>query len=207
MRHSPRSFAKPLLRRCSLAVFLLFLLSIVSAASLLAQSPATSAQQPGTSPAPSSVKTPDASQNTAEVTTRDTPATFKVRVNLVLVRVVVRDDQGKVIENLKKEDFQIFDNRKPQTISTFSMETPSSHNVSVFTVSEPPDADSAEKSPAIAAAIPQRFVSLLFDDLHLPMEDAINVRVAAGKIFDSLAASDRVAIFTASGQFAQEFTS
>src|SRR5205807_8791828 len=137
MRHSPRSFAKPLLRRYSPAVFLLFLLSIFSTASLLAQSPAApgnSAQRPGSSPAPSSAKAPDPSQNTAEVTTRDTPATFKVRVNLVLVRVVVRDDQGKVIENLKKEDFQIFDNRKPQTISTFSMETPASHNVSVVTV-------------------------------------------------------------------------
>ena len=33
---------------------------------------------------------------------------------------------GKVVENLKKEDFQLFDNRKPQTISTFSMETPAS---------------------------------------------------------------------------------
>src|SRR5262249_23534713 len=71
-----------------------------------------------------------------EVVPRDSPATFKVRVNLVLVRVVVRDERGKIIDNLKKEDFQIFDNRKPQTISTFSVETPLSHAVPVVSVSD-----------------------------------------------------------------------
>jgi VWFA-related protein len=50
-------------------------------------------------------------------------------------------------------------------------------------------------------------VSLLFDDLHLSMEDANYDRVAASKIFDAMAASDRVGIYTTSGQFAQEFTS
>ena len=62
--------------------------------------------------------------NAAEVTTHDTAPTFKVRVNEVLVRVVVRDESGKVIPNLKKEDFQLFDNRKPQTITSFRVETP-----------------------------------------------------------------------------------
>src|SRR5437016_5153391 len=59
-----------------------------------------------------------------EVSSHDTPTTFKVRVNLVLVRAVVRDAQGKVVPNLKKEDFQLYDNRKPQTISSFSVEMP-----------------------------------------------------------------------------------
>src|SRR5207253_11342429 len=49
-----------------------------------------------------------------EVSSHDTPTTFKVRVNLVLVRAVVRDAQGKVVPNLKKEDFQLYDNRKLQ---------------------------------------------------------------------------------------------
>ena len=62
-----------------------------------------------------------------EVSSRDTPTTFKLRVNLVLVRVVVRDNSGKVITGLKKEDFQVADNRKTQMISSFSMETSASH--------------------------------------------------------------------------------
>jgi VWFA-related protein len=42
--------------------------------------------------------------------------------------------------------------------------------------------------------------------LHLAIEDAVYVRAAASKVFDSIAPSDRVAIYTTSGQFSQEFT-
>ena len=42
--------------------------------------------------------TPATGQN-EEVSSQETPTTFKVRVNLVLVRVVVRDSQGKVVSN------------------------------------------------------------------------------------------------------------
>src|ERR1700759_4785556 len=47
--------------------------------------------QTATQTAPASDAKPSDS-NIAEVTTHDTPATFKVRVNEVLVRVVVRDE-------------------------------------------------------------------------------------------------------------------
>jgi hypothetical protein len=47
-----------------------------------------------------------------EIVAHDSPATFKVRVNVVLVRVVVRDSDGKVVTNLKKADFQLADDRK-----------------------------------------------------------------------------------------------
>src|SRR5216684_1057907 len=70
-----------------------------------AQSPAPQSPAPQT-PAPQAPSvTPDKPGYTApaEVVTRDSSTTFKVRVNLVLVRVVVRDEHGKVVENLKKE--------------------------------------------------------------------------------------------------------
>ena len=43
--------------------------------------------------------------------------TFKSNVNEVLVPVLVRDRQGREVGNLKKEDFQLWDNGKPQAIS------------------------------------------------------------------------------------------
>jgi VWFA-related protein len=147
-----------------------------------------------------------ASNDNAEVSSRDTAPTFKVRVNLVLVRVVVRDQQGHVVPDLKKEDFQLTDNRKPQTISTFSVETPASRAIEATVsadVNTPADPDVAK---AVAAALPKRFVSVVFDDQHLTMQDAMFVRNATGKFFDSLAASDRVGIYSTSGQFTQEFT-
>jgi VWFA-related protein len=140
-----------------------------------------------------------------EVVTRDSPTTFKVRVNLVLVRVVVRDEHGKIVDNLKKEDFQLFDNRKLQSISTFSVETPLSHAVPVVSVSDH-DAAEPEGTDSPPPNLPQRFVSLFFDDLHLAMADAVAVRAAGTKIIDALAPTDRVGIYSSSGQVTQEFT-
>jgi VWFA-related protein len=180
------------------------LLVLLAAASFTGQ---LQAQAPPakTDPAPQA-QAPSGNADSSEVSTRDTPPTFKVRVNLVLVRVVVRNSAGKVVTNLKKEDFQLSDNRKPQVISTFSVETPDSHKVTPTT--PPSDADPnspAAPSPAIAA-LPQRFVGVVFDDLNMEMADTVWVRTAANRLFASLAPTDRVALFSTSGQVTQDFT-
>ncbi|MGC2829582.1 MAG: VWA domain-containing protein [Candidatus Acidiferrum sp.] len=167
---------------------------------------------PPTSPAaqtpaqPTKPQPPSSNEN-AEVSSRDTAPTFKVRVNLVLVRVVVRDQQGRVVPNLHKEDFLLSDNRKRQPISTFSVETPESHEVAATTSAGANASADPAAAKVLAAALPQRFVSVVFDDQHLSMQDAMFVRNAAGRFFDSLAASDRVGIYSTSGQFTLEFTS
>jgi VWFA-related protein len=142
-----------------------------------------------------------------EVSTRDTPTTFKVRVNLVLVRVVVRDSRGKIVPNLRKEDFQLYDNRKVQTISSFSVETPETRTASaVASTAAEGSSSSADAAGGKAVVLPQRFVSMVFDDVHLSMEDAVFVRDSATRFFGALAASDRVSLNTTSGQLTQEFT-
>jgi hypothetical protein len=65
---------------------------------------------------------PDSMQN--EISTRVADTAIKVQVNLVLVRVVVKDADEKLVPSLNQEDFQVFDNGKRQKISTFSVETP-----------------------------------------------------------------------------------
>ena len=149
---------------------------------------------------------PPASQN-EEVSSHETPTTFKVRVNLVLVRVVVRDSRGKLISDLKKEDFQLYDNRKLQTISSFSVETPERRTASA--AASPAAAGSSSSADAAggkAVVLPQRFVSMVFDDVHLSFEDAVFVRDSATRFFGALAASDRVSLNTTSGQLTHEFT-
>jgi VWFA-related protein len=149
---------------------------------------------------------PAAGQN-EEVSSRDTPTTFKVRVNLVLVRVVVRDLHGQIVSNLKKEDFQLYDNRKLQAISTFTMETPETRTASaVASTDAAGSSSSADVAGSKAVVLPQRFVSMVFDDVHLSMADAVFVRDSATRFFGALAASDRVSLNTTSGQLTQEFT-
>src|SRR5467141_2223448 len=151
---------------------------------LSAQTPAPPSQPQDAPAKPDSTAVPapaPATGQNEEVSSRDTPTTFKVRVNLVLVRVVVRDSQGKVVNGLKKEDFQLFDNRKLQTISSFSLETPETHTASV--VASPSAAagysSSADTVAGKAVVLPQRFVSMVFDDVHLSTDDAAFVRDSA----------------------------
>jgi VWFA-related protein len=147
------------------------------------------------------------SGNESEVSSQDTAATFKVRVNLVLVRVVVRDSQGRIIPDLRREDFQLFDNRKAQVISSFAVETPESHTAAERGAATSGDAasESAASDPK-QKALPQRFVAVVFDDIDLQMQDAVYVRAAATHLFGALAPSDRVGIFTTSGEHGLDFT-
>jgi len=179
---------------------------------LFAGLPVARAQDPPAPPQTAQAPPADTSQNAPkqdakaandEIVSHDSPATFKVRVNLVLVRVVVRDSDGKVVANLKKEDFQLADERKPQIISSFSMETPASH---VPTLKIESAEATSEGTPVKAADLRQRFVTLFFDDLHLTLQDAMFSRQAAAKLFAAMGPRDRLAIFTTSSQVEQDFT-
>src|SRR3984893_4975250 len=198
----------PGFRRIVLLVFACCL--SISANRLSAQTPAPatpSQDAPAKTDSTANPPPAPAAGSNEEVSSRDTPTTFKVRVNLVLVRVVVRDQQGKIVSNLKKEDFQLYDNRKLQTISSFSVETPETRTASaVASADAAGSSSSADAAGGKAVVLPQRFVSMVFDDVHLSMEDATFVRDSATRFFGALAASDRVSLNTASGQFTQEFT-
>jgi VWFA-related protein len=185
-----------------------FLGGLFSCAGLIvahAQAPAASPQAAQAAPADTSQNAPKQDAKTAndEIVSHDSPATFKVRVNVVLVRVVVRDSNGKVVKDLKKEDFQLADERKPQILSSFSIETPLSQLPA--TKVEPADT-SSEQAQVKAPEFPERFVTLFFDDLHLTTQDAMVARQAAAKLFATMAAGDRLAIFSTSGQVEQDFT-
>ena len=142
--------------------------------------------------------------------------TFKTETDLVLVPVVVRDAKGNAVGNLRKEDFQVLDKGKLQVITKFTVEETSGQVAEDRSLPAPNRAD----APAAPTAIPDRFVALLFDDLHMKIDDLNNnspgyvgdvsdmayVRDAARKFLDTLRPADRVAIFTTSGQVTVDFT-
>jgi len=138
---------------------------------------------------------------------------FKAETDLVLVPVVVRDAQGNAVGNLRKEDFQVFDKGKPQEITKFSIEDTSGH-VAADRSLPGANTPAAGKPEAAAMTIPEHFVALLFDDLHMKsgpgnigdFGDLVYSRDAALKFLDTLQPADRMAIFTTSGEVMLDFT-
>ena len=147
----------------------------------------------------------------AEVTSKDAPFTFKSGVNLLPFSVVCRDCRGHAAGNLAADDFQLFDNGKPQMISKFSVEKWANDDAAPAASAKQPDKPAVSGELPVDAkpgGIPDRFVAYLFDDLHMSPADLVYTRDAARRQIDAAAhARERVAIFTTSGQPLQEFTS
>jgi VWFA-related protein len=163
-----------------------------------AQSPANPSQQ-------SSPAQPAPASDRAEMNTRDSTIPLESHVNLVPVRVIVRDSKGHPVGNLRKEDFQLFEDGKLQDISHFSVETPES--VSQTFVRPDPVGGAPELSKPADFIPPSRFVALLFDDVNITVQDLLRTRQAATQFVDSaVQPTDRVAVFTISGQSQMDFT-
>lgn len=135
---------------------------------------------------------------------------FKVRVErkLVLVPVVVRDSKGRTVPDLKKEDFRLFDNGKPQEILNFSAETAGSgQGPPSKAVREPQVGVEALGETTSAPSIPHRYQAWFFDDIHLEHGDVVQARDAADRFLPAgIWPGDRVGLFTASGQGVVDFT-
>jgi hypothetical protein len=141
-----------------------------------------------------------------EMVTTSRPATFKVQANLVDVPVVVRDRAGNAIGNLKQDDFHMLDKGKRQEIAKFAMVTRAAPQGG-SEVPESPSSSGASPVPVKAAAPPARFVTFVFDDVHMRTEDLPQVRNAVLKYLStSVGPQDRVALLTTSGRQTVDFT-
>jgi VWFA-related protein len=167
----------------------------------LAQSPQGSVPQNSSMTAPAS-QSPEKSE-TPEMTTHESNVPFRVRTNLVPIRVVVHDSHGRAVANLTKDDFRVLDDGKPQTISNFVVETPTT--LAKQAVRPASNAEPAELTGGLQ--LPTRFVAFLFDDAHLRLEDLMQIKIAADHFLDtSIQATDRAAVFTVSEQSQLDFT-
>ncbi len=135
----------------------------------------------------------------------DEAPTVLVNVNLVLARVVVRGAHGKAVEGLHKEDFELFDNGKPQTISHFEVQPPEGMPERAQPAGAPAGNTDTTKPPQ-KLPVPERYIAFLFDDLHLSFENTSLVRKGAENRIEALAPTDRIAVLTTSGQGMRDFT-
>ena len=136
-------------------------------------------------------------------------AVFRSKVDLVLVPVVVRDGKGRPIANLTKDDFELFDQGRKQTIASFSAVR---RSVDPGKTKDSTKAAASEAAPDLKtssteSARPQRHLIYLFDDLNLRFTDMARVRESAMRNFQSTVdEGDRVAIYTFSRNPTLEFT-
>ncbi|MGA3176283.1 MAG: VWA domain-containing protein [Candidatus Acidiferrum sp.] len=172
---------------------------------VFAQEPPAPRPSPATE-APASKAKKSEAEPQAEVSVQDTTSTFKLRVNLVQVHVVVRGDGDKPVDGLHKEDFQLYDNGKLQTISTFAVENDQSRKERTEAALKT-QVNNEENTAQVSGAAPERFIALTFDDRHLLTSDVAPLTKAAVGFIDSIGPADRVGIFTTSGLLTQDFTS
>ena len=115
----------------------------------------------------------------------------------MLVPVVVRDQQRRAVGTLTKQDFQVFDQDKPQVISGFAVEKRGVAESNTESGNQPA---ATSKTISQGATAPQRFIVFLFDDTHLGPDDLGRLQKLGIKILAaSLAGSDMAAVVSISG--------
>jgi VWFA-related protein len=131
---------------------------------------------------------------------------LRTRHNEVLVRVVVRDSQGKPVEGLKLEDFRLFDNGKPQDIIHFEAEKAAGPTSTGNPTPVGGGTPGKESQPA-AISRPERYLLLVLDNAYTPFEGLVRSREAAKKFLATgTAPADRIGLVTTSGDISIEFT-
>ena len=174
------------------------LLSAQPAAAPLPAAPST-ATSTASQPQPSST-TPVSPSSEAE--TQYSAPPIELSVNRVLVPVEVHDKHGRTVRDLKKEDFQLFDEGKLRPVSGFTVEKRGSVGSQVAIAAEPDQQLPTQGSTAMQSLVPpERITVLLFDDMHLTFEDLTYVQKAASNALDGiLSGSDVAAVVSISGK-------
>jgi len=171
------------------------LLTVVLAAAAGASGAWVGAQQTSTQPPPS----PPSQQP---------QVTFRLEADYIEVDAVVTDAKGAVVRDLKREDFEVLEDKKPQNIDVFSLV-----DIPLERADRPlyrpagvePDVVSNEKD------IEGRIYVLLLDGNHVTPPDSYLLKKAARQFIDQyMGANDLASVVHAStgpAELNQEFTS
>jgi VWFA-related protein len=161
----------------------------LSAASLRAAS--ASASQAQAAPAP---------QTPAD----QPPVTFRVEVNYVEVDAFVTDADGKPISDLTANDFEVFEDGKPQKVSAFSLV-----NIPIERAERPLFAGKAiEPDVQTNEHLEGRIYLLVLDDIHTDFTRTPRVKAAARRFIEqNFGINDLAAVvYTGRADASQDFT-
>ena len=130
--------------------------------------------------------------------------TLKVPVEVVVVNAIVTDRDGNPITDLTVDDFEVLENRKKQTIQSFTQEiyqgSQSSLNWGTTVGAEEPAPEAAPEKP--------RLMSLIIDDLTYPPTGTLTRTIQAirGFVERGLKAGNYISIMTASRGYFVPYT-
>src|SRR6185369_4186704 len=116
-----------------------------------------------------------------------TEYTFRSRTELVLVNVTVRDKNGSPVRDLKREDFTILEDNKPQQVISFDLENTDAVLSTAATEapllgklqSQSKNAEPAQATPA--RPLKDRRLIILFFDLSSMQPDEIDRATTAAQ--------------------------
>jgi VWFA-related protein len=181
------------MRRIPLILLFVLLLSLAA----LAQQTDNSKPQPTPPPEP---QQPSRSNDDEVV---------RITTNLVQVDAVVTDKNGKLIDDLRPDEVQIFEDGQQQKITNFSFVTPEASTTRPLP-SAPLDKNAPPLPPTkLHPEDVRRTIALVVDDLGLSFESTHYVRDALKKFVDQqMQPGDLVAIIRTSGGIGalQQFT-
>lgn len=123
--------------------------------------------------------------------------TLRLKTELLQLRAVVTGKQGKVIEGLQAEEFELLENNRPQKIEFFGSETVRA------AIKEQPSAAGAKTpaaTPLTSPAKPTRTIALFVDNVHLTFDSMHRTKQTLRRfVNEQMTENDLVCIVTAAG--------
>lgn len=162
-------------------------------------------------------------QDSRQTSAQQKMSVFSVESAMVVVDVTVRDGKGKLVDDLKKEDFNIYEDNMPQNIVTFSSERVDIGPAAVVADQSPGKTGAGQSKPPVVVNLAlnptapikkedladKRLVILFFDLSSLETENLVrSVDAACDFIAKQTGPQDLMAIATYSSTLSlvQDFT-
>lgn len=138
---------------------------------------------------------------------QDPGPAVRIETELVQIDVVVEDEKGQLVRNLKREDFQLTEDGKVQSLSYFSVGTSSrpARWLKGDRTAVPASGGTATESVIDTG----RYLVLAIDDLHLSPGSLLTAKQALQRFIDQqISTSDQTSLITTSGTLGlyQQFT-
>jgi VWFA-related protein len=133
---------------------------------------------------------------------------LRLETELVQIDVVVTDKEGKLVRDLRREDFELFEDGRKQEVTHFATGT-ASQPAKWLSVEKKKPAENPAGAPAPIEVRAGRYIVIAADDFHLAPENLmIAKRTLQRFINNQMVAGDQVAIATTSGNIGmfQQFT-